>query len=78
MVVMKNKRYSKSKLPVLFPISPTSMLVLYEKLLRSFFTFIVDIVIDISDIINGNFHSIFNFSNDIYNFNNCYIYGNKD
>ena len=73
MVVMKNKRYLKSKSIILLPILSTPLLILYKKLLRSFFTFI-----DVGIAIYCNFHNIFNFSNDTYNFNNCYIYGNKD
>lgn len=72
MVIMKKKRYSKSKIPVSLPISPTPILTLYKKLLSSFFTFIIDIFIDISIFLNDTYN------NDTYNFNSCCIYGNKD
>ena len=56
MVIMKKKRYSKSKIPVSLPISPTPILTFYKKLLSSFFTFIIDIFIDNSIFLNDTYN----------------------
>jgi len=70
---MKKKRSLKPKLFILSPmllLFIVSILSIFQKLLSGFI-----VAIDIIDIINFN---ISNFLQDTFNFNSCYIYGNKD